>query len=427
MRTIALSFLVLLTTSTVCLAQRELQKSLKDIEVAEHWIYDDLPQAYAKAKATEKPILVVLRCIPCPPGRKLDVKVAQPVKTMAELQQQFVCVRIVQAKGLDLNVFQYDYDQSWTALFLNADKIIYGRYGTRDTRGPESDRYLSESSFLKAMHRALELHKNYPNNKDQLLAKIGPKVEWRYPEKIPGLEERARPVVTTRQSCIHCHMVRDRKLRAKWQQGRLKKSDLFVYPMPNRIGMKMTIADGLVVEKVTPGSFADKAGIKAGDKIVTLNKQPLLSLADIQWVLHTSPAESELAVTLTRNGKSLEKTISLKGNWKEYDISWRASTWYGLRQGLQLEDLHADGKNKTDLPKNRLAIRVKNMYGRGPQPLRNAGLRKGDVIVAVNDKSQYMTESEFLVYLRLTYGPKDRVTFTVLRNGQKRKLTVPMW
>ncbi|MBI3463681.1 MAG: hypothetical protein HY000_11580 [Planctomycetes bacterium] len=44
--------------------QSDLKKALKDTEVAPHWIYDDIPKAFAQAKATGKPLLVVFRCVP---------------------------------------------------------------------------------------------------------------------------------------------------------------------------------------------------------------------------------------------------------------------------------------------------------------------------------------------------------------------------
>ena len=51
--------------STVSLqAQNRLRKSLVDDQVAAHWIYDDYAKAVAQAKATGKPILALLRCVP---------------------------------------------------------------------------------------------------------------------------------------------------------------------------------------------------------------------------------------------------------------------------------------------------------------------------------------------------------------------------
>ena len=45
-------------------AQEDLQRNLKDTDVGKHWIYNDLKEGNAQAKATGKPLLVVFRCVP---------------------------------------------------------------------------------------------------------------------------------------------------------------------------------------------------------------------------------------------------------------------------------------------------------------------------------------------------------------------------
>ena len=45
-------------------AQNDLQKNLKDTNVADHWIYDDIGKGFAEARATGKPLLVTFRCVP---------------------------------------------------------------------------------------------------------------------------------------------------------------------------------------------------------------------------------------------------------------------------------------------------------------------------------------------------------------------------
>ena len=45
-------------------AQTALQKALGDTQVASHWIYDDFDKALEQAKATGKPVLALLRCVP---------------------------------------------------------------------------------------------------------------------------------------------------------------------------------------------------------------------------------------------------------------------------------------------------------------------------------------------------------------------------
>jgi S1-C subfamily serine protease len=189
----------------------------------------------------------------------------------------------------------------------------------------------------------------------------------------------------------------------------------------------MDTDDGLLVKAVAPGSAAAQAGLAPGDELVRMNGQALISLADIQWVLHTSPDESKLSVTLRRAGKMVDQTVVLSGNWKESDIGWRASSWYGLRQGLQTVPLTAAEKDKRGIAADGLALVVKGLFGRGGPLLQKAGLRAGDVIIAVDDKKTAMTESQFLIYLRLKHGPDDSVKLTVLRGEARQELTVPMW
>src|SRR6185295_7665354 len=105
------------------------------------------------------------------------------------------------------------------------------RYGTRSTNGPTSDRLLSLPSFRKTMERVLELHKGYPGNKEQFAAKLGKDPEYRVPEEIPSLKERAQGE-TVRRTCIHCHMIKEHQIRVKWQDKKLTPADLWVYPLP---------------------------------------------------------------------------------------------------------------------------------------------------------------------------------------------------
>jgi len=427
MRACWLSFLAFGLAITALAGERTpLGESIKDIEVADHWIYDDWPAAQAEAKKTGKPIMAVLRCVPCPPGKGLDLKVMQPDDTLAEIEKQFVCVRIIQTNSLDLKLFQYDYDMSWAAMFLNADGTIYGRYGSRNSSGKGSDEILSAAAFAKAAQRVLELHQGYPANKRHLTAKAGPEPEYGVPTQIPGLTDKPA-AANVRQECIHCHMVKEYALRAKWEAGQLSEKDLFVFPMPQRIGLTMDQNDDLKVRSVGEGSAADEAGIEAGDTLVALASQPLVSMADIQWVLTRTPGESKLPVSLLRGGEELERTLDLSGDWKKSDIGWRASSWYALRHSFKCEPLSAADKKNRGIDEDGLALVVKGIYVPRAQKVQAAGLRTNDVIVAVDGKTAAKTESEFLVDLRLTHGPKDSVKFTILRGDQRRDLIVPLW
>ena len=50
--------------TSVARAQNDLKKNLKDTDVAAHWVYNDIAAGFAEARATGKPLLVTLRCVP---------------------------------------------------------------------------------------------------------------------------------------------------------------------------------------------------------------------------------------------------------------------------------------------------------------------------------------------------------------------------
>ncbi len=59
------------------------------------WIYNDVDRGFAEAQRAGKPLLVVLRCVPCLACVGLDAEVlTEPA--LAPLLDQFVCVRLIQ-------------------------------------------------------------------------------------------------------------------------------------------------------------------------------------------------------------------------------------------------------------------------------------------------------------------------------------------
>ena len=90
-------------------AQDRKAKVLNDkaeVEADGYWIYNDLPRGLAEAQKTGKPLLVVFRCLPCEACAQLDADVVERDPLVRLLLDQFVCVRIVQANGLDLSLFE---------------------------------------------------------------------------------------------------------------------------------------------------------------------------------------------------------------------------------------------------------------------------------------------------------------------------------
>jgi serine protease Do len=405
------------------------------VEAFGFWIYNDLPRGIEEAKKSGKPLLVTLRCVPCEQCAQLDEQVVERDPTVRSLMEKFICVRIVQANGLDLSLFQYDYDQSWAAFMLNADLTIYGRYGTRShQRKTEDD--VSLESFGKALEGALALHAEYPKNKAALAGKHGPAADVRSPEEYPTLRARYKSQLDysgqVAQSCIHCHMVGEaQRAVSRTASGEIPDKLLHPYPNPKTLGLILDPKEKATVKSVVPGSSAEKDGFRAGDAIVTLEGQPLLSIADVQWVLHNAGEPAALKAEVKRNGQVMPRTITLAKRWREHDdLSWRASSWDLRRMttgGMLLEELSAEDRQKAGIAETKLALRAKHVGAFGAHAAaKQAGFLVGDVLVTVDGKSDRRSESDLMATLAKEKRPGDKVPVTVLRGGQMVELTLPM-
>ncbi len=231
---------------------------------------------------------------------------------------------------MDLSLFQFDYNQTWAVFFLNADRTIYGRYGSRSNKDARQD--VSIEGFRKAMEGALELHKRYPVNKQSLTGKTGPAPKFAAPERYPSLGRFSATVAPGgprhNNKCIHCHQVHaaDVNYLRTTKQPILDK-ELWSYPMPDQLGLKLDSAEKATVKAVAADSPADRAGFRAGDKILRLDGQPILSIADVQWVLHQSKEPGQVRALVERDRRETELSLPLVSGWRRQgDFSWRDST-----------------------------------------------------------------------------------------------------
>ena len=155
--------------------------------------------------------------------------------------------------------------------------------------------------------------------------------------------------------------------------------------------------------KVARESIAAQAGIKAGDDIVLLNGQAIVSQADVQWVLHQAGAEAELPITVFRDKKPQMLTLRLKKGWRNAtDISWRVTSWSLRRMvtgGILFESASDEQRRRAGVGKGKLALVAKHVGQYGAHAVaKRAGFRKGDIVVSFNGLDQDMTTSQLLAY-----------------------------
>jgi hypothetical protein len=367
--------------------------------------------------------------------RSFDEQVVRRDPKVAGLMDQFVCVRVVQANATDLTLFQFDFDLTFAVFFLNADRTVYGRFGSRSDN-KEAARDISLDGFRAALEAALELHRGYPANRETLAGKQPRPVRFNTPDDYPSLKGKFQPKLDYEgkvvQSCMHCHQIREAE--RKWwraQSPPVPAEVIHPWPMPNLIGLELDTATKATVRQVTPGSPVDRAGFKARDQLLSMEGQPVLSLADVQWVLHHAPAPAQLHATVLRGGRQRQLTLDLPASWRQTnDISWRATTWDLRRMltgGMVLKDLPAAEREKAGIKAQELALLVHYLGEYGEHAVgKRAGFKKNDVIVAVDGKSDHLTESELMARLLQDKPPGTSLAVTLLRDAERLNIELPM-
>ena len=435
---------LLLFTILICSPVQAQQKKTRDQKVREDrdkvtaagfWIYNDLDTGFRTARQTGKPLLVVLRCIPCEECVKLDDELVDQDPVLRPLLEQFVCVRVVSTNGLDLSLFQFDTDQSFAVFMLNADRTIYGRFGTRSHR-TEWIGDVSLRGLAVALQGALRLHEMYPQVRQSLVGKTGPQPQQARPELLPALREKYTDQLNYSgdvvKSCIHCHQIGDAVRDGYRAAGQaIPEEVLNPYPHPRSLGLLLNPDEAATVRQVNPGSLAESAGFRAGDQILKLASQPLLSVADVQWVLHQIPAGGGVAMAeVQRGSQRLQISLSLPDGWRRLDnIAWRVSAW-GLRRmaagGLQLEPVAEAERGGEGIPAAGMALRVSHVGQFGPHAAaKTAGFQQGDILLSLDGRTNLLTESDVLRYGVTERRAGEQVSVEVLRGGQKKTLLLP--
>jgi serine protease Do len=406
--------LICCAASTGALAQSTREAKVladkKKFESIGLWYYNDLNAAFDEAKKTGKPLLVILRCIPCEECVKLDDDLVEADPTLQQLLKSFVRCRIVGTNGLDLSLFEFDTDQSFAVFMFNADRTLYGRYGTRSAQKDWVDD-VSVEGLGKALQGALQIHREYPSNRPSLIGKQPGKQLFATPEQIPSLATRFTSKLDYEgnvvKSCIHCHQIGDAMkeyYRAESKSGKIPDSVLFPYPHPKSIGLILDPKECATVLRVAEGSVAQAAGFKTGDRIETLAGQRMLSFADVQWVLNGVPNEGgQLIASVVRGKETIPLEFKLDQGWRtKGDISWRASTWLLRRSGLGgmlLKPINEEERNALGIAAGKMAMVVNHVGMYAPHDrAKKAGVVKGDVLVELDGRKDLISETDVIAY-----------------------------
>lgn len=331
---------------------------------------------------------------------------------------EFVCLRMIQMNGVDLSQFQFDFDMSFGVVFMNPDGTIYGRYGTRNQRPENADSQISLEGLRAAMEAVLALHRKYPEKAEALAAKKGGPPRYPTPEQYPVLSQYTPKINyenNVAKSCIHCHQVHNAERQLLRDAGQpIPDEVLYLYPMPQVVGFELDPKQRATVRSVTPDSAAASAGLRSGDQLLSANGQPLVSIADFQWVLHNTPgAGGGIALEVIRAGKRGNLKMTLEPDWrKRTRFEWRVSTWDLRRMALGGMFLESDSAAP-------LGLRVKSAGKYGDHAVaRRAGVLPGDQLVEINGLSTKSSEGKVIAHILGNTKKGDRIELTVQRRGK---------
>jgi serine protease Do len=181
---------------------------------------------------------------------------------------------------------------------------------------------------------------------------------------------------------------------------------------------------GVLVNSVEPGSPAERAGLRAGDIITTLNHTPTNDPNSLRNGIASTPPGTEVILAILRNGREQEvraRLGDLPNTKKTADTSSVEQTReFGREQlGLSVEELTPELAAEMRLRRGAHGVVVTDVDPAGPAA--EAGIQPGDIILEVNHQP-VRSATDITAALRLSNS--HPVVLLVNRGGQSLFLTV---
>jgi serine protease Do len=144
---------------------------------------------------------------------------------------------------------------------------------------------------------------------------------------------------------------------------------------------------GALVASITSGSPADRAGIKRGDIVLSLNGTPVNDSRDLSLKISMMSPGTEVKLGVFRNGHEqvIPATLAeLQASPKSPAEEQPQGSNSGPRLGIAVDQLTPDLAHQLHLPANTAGLVVTEVQSLSPAE--SAGLHRGDVIQEVNRK-----------------------------------------
>jgi serine protease Do len=173
---------------------------------------------------------------------------------------------------------------------------------------------------------------------------------------------------------------------------------------------------GALVNDVTEGSAADKAGIQPGDVILSFNDTLVEAWSDLPPLVGSNPPGTKAEVLVSRSGK--EKTFKVTLDALEADeegnlLASESGSGQSNALGLQVEPIADEMRRALGDPDGGVLVaRVES------DEAYRAGIRRGDVILMIN--SEKIDDVDSFERVIESVPPGKAVALRVMRDGVTR-------
>ena len=180
---------------------------------------------------------------------------------------------------------------------------------------------------------------------------------------------------------------------------------------------------GALVNKITPGSSADKAGVKLGDVILGFGGHEIVSSADLPPLVGSSKPGSKADLSVWRDGKTLSIPVTVGELPSDGKMLASARTGASAAApanalGIVVEDITADQRKQAGIDGDDGVV-VTRITGAAA---RRAAIQPGDVILMIGRKP-VKTPADFNASVNAA-KPGDSLMVLVRRDDQTQFLAL---
>ena len=177
---------------------------------------------------------------------------------------------------------------------------------------------------------------------------------------------------------------------------------------------KLDKPEGALVSNIEKGGPGDKAGLKAGDVIRKVDRQPIVSSGDLPAVIGQQTPGKKVVLEVWRQGERQELSAKLgDASDKPAQVARNDSAAGQGKLGLALRPLQPQEKREAAIENGLL---VEDVAG----PSAMAGVQAGDVLLAING-----TPAKSLEQVREVVAKADKSVALLIQRGED-KIFVPV-